>query len=141
MSLSYSITLSSFLNLEDINITLENLSDVGFNQIEMFGEPDEIDIIYINDIVSSFNFKIIGITGMWGNTSSNGWKRRVLSNDISFRKYSEDYLIKCIKMCNYLGGNKINVCLFSDPLKSIDLTHSFISQNEKKGYSPKVFQY
>ncbi len=43
MSLSYSITLSSFLNLENINITLENLSDVGFNQIEMFGEPDEID--------------------------------------------------------------------------------------------------
>jgi hypothetical protein len=42
MSLSYSITLSSFLNIEDINITLEKLSDVGFTQLEMFGEPDEI---------------------------------------------------------------------------------------------------
>jgi sugar phosphate isomerase/epimerase len=139
MSLSYSITLSSFLNIEDINITLEKLSDVGFNQLEMFGEPDDIDLKYINDIVSSFNFKIIGITGMWGLTSSNGWKRRILSNDISLRKYSENYLIKCIEMCNYLGGNKINVCLFSDPLNSFDLTHRFISHSDKKNVLSKSF--
>ncbi len=46
MSLSYSITLSSFLNVEDIYVTLEKLSEVGFNQLEMFGEPDEIDLKY-----------------------------------------------------------------------------------------------
>ncbi len=37
-------------------------------------------------------------------------------------------------MCNYLGGNKINVnvCLFSDPIISYDLTHKFIPENDKK---------
>jgi D-psicose/D-tagatose/L-ribulose 3-epimerase len=139
MSPSYSITLSSFLNIEDIYVTLEKLSEVGFDQLEMFGEPDEIDLKYIDDIILSFNFKIIGITGMWGKISPMGWKRRILSNDISFRKYSENYLIKCIEMCNYLGGNKINVCLFSDPLNSFDVTHRFISQNEKKYMLSKSF--
>ncbi len=139
MTFSYSITLSSFSNIEDIYITLEKLSAVGFNQLEMFGEPDEIDLKYIKDIILSFNFKIIGITGMWGKISSSGWKRRILSNDISFRKYSENYLIKCIEMCNYLGGNKINVCLFSDPINSYDLTHQFIPENDKKDLLSKSF--
>ena len=42
-------------------------------------------------------------------------------------------------MCNYLGGNKINVCLFSDPINSFDLTHRFISQDRKKKYSFQKF--
>ena len=139
MTYSYSITLSSFFNIENILLTLEKLSDVGFNQLEMYGEPDEMDLKYIKDIILSFNFKIIGITGMWGKISPSGWKRRLLSNDISFRKYSENYLIKCIEMCRYLEGNKINVCLFSDPINSLDLTHKFISEDKKKKLISKSF--
>jgi sugar phosphate isomerase/epimerase len=139
LTFSYSITLSSFLNIENILLTLEKLSAVGFNQLEMYGEPDEIDLKYIKDIILSFNFKIIGITGMWGKISPLGWKRRLLSNDISFRKYSENYLIKCIEMCRYLEGNKINVCLFSDPINSLDLTHKFISKDKKKKLISKSF--
>ena len=47
----------------------KNYRLLGFNQLEMYGEPDEIDLKYINDIILSFNFKIIGITGMWGKIS------------------------------------------------------------------------
>jgi sugar phosphate isomerase/epimerase len=139
MPFSYSITLSSFLNIENIHNTLEKLSFVGFNQLEMYGEPDEIDLKYIKDIIQSFNFKIIGVTGMWGKISSSGWKRRILSDDNSFRKYSENYLIKCIEMCSYLGGNKINVCLFSDPVYSFDVTHRFISKEDKIRILSKSF--
>jgi D-psicose/D-tagatose/L-ribulose 3-epimerase len=139
LTYSYSITLSSFFNIENILLTLEKLSAVGFDQLEMYGEPDEMDLKYIKDIILSFNFKIIGITGMWGRISPSGWKRRLLSNDISFRKYSENYLIKCIEMCRYLEGNKINVCLFSDPINSLDLTHKFISEDKKKKLISKSF--
>ena len=132
MTFSYSITLSSFFNLENIEITLEKLSSIGFTQLEMFGEPDGINYKSIKDAFLSFNFKIIGITGMWGKISPLGWNRRILSNDISFRKYSENYLLKCIDMCSYFGGNKINVCLFSDPIYSFDLTHRSISKNSKR---------
>ena len=139
MHLTYSITLSSFSSIEDIYVTLEKLADIGFNQLEMFGEPDEIDLKFMNDIILSFNFKIIGITGMWGKISPMGWKRRILSNDISFRKYSENYVIKCIEMCNYFGGDKINVCLFADPLDWFDSNHGFISHNDKKNKLSKSF--
>jgi D-psicose/D-tagatose/L-ribulose 3-epimerase len=139
LTYSYSITLSSFFNIENILLTLEKLSAVGFDQLEMYGEPDEMDLKYIKDIILSFNFKIIGITGMWGRISPSGWKRRLLSNDISFRKYSENYLIKCIEMCRYLEGNKINICLFSDPINSLDLTHKFISEDKKKKLISKSF--
>jgi D-psicose/D-tagatose/L-ribulose 3-epimerase len=139
MHLTYSITLSSFLSIEDIYVTLEKLADVGFDQLEMFGEPDEIDLKLMSDIILSFNFKIIGITGMWGKISPMGWKRRILSNDISFRKYSENYVIKCIEMCNYFGGDKINVCLFADPLDWFDSNHGFIAHNDKKNKLSKSF--
>ena len=139
MAFSYSITLSSFSNLEDIEKTLEKLSSIGFTQLEMFGEPDGINYRSIKDAFSSYNFKVIGITGMWGKISPLGWKRRILSNDVSFRKYSERYLLKCIDMCSYFGGNKINVCLISDPIYSFDLTHRSISKESKKNILTKSF--
>jgi len=139
MTFSYSITLSSFFNLENIEITLEKLSSIGFTQVEMFGEPDGINYRSIKDAFLSFNFKIIGITGMWGKISPLAWNRRILSNDISFRKYSENYLLKCIDMCSYFGGNKINVCLFSDPIYSFDLTHRSISKDSKRNILTRSF--
>lgn len=139
MAFSYSITLSSFLNIEEICKTLEKLSALGFNQLEMFGEPDEANLKQIRDVLLSFNFKVIGVTGMWGKISPLGWKRRLLSNDVSFRKYSEDYVIKCIEMCSYLEGDKINICLFSDPIYSFDVTHRLISQNDKSKVLTKSF--
>src|SRR5215210_1338460 len=122
MAFPYAITLSSFLNVEDVHKSLENLSDMGFDQIEVFGEPEETDLRFMNDILMSFNFKVMGVTGMWGKISPSGWKRRMLSNDFSYRKCSEIYVLKCVKMCRYLGGNKLNVCLFSDPVNSFDVT-------------------
>ncbi|MGN6629958.1 MAG: hypothetical protein ACTHKJ_08835, partial [Candidatus Nitrosocosmicus sp.] len=80
MTFSYSITLSSFLKIENTTATLEKMNTLGFKQIEMFGEPDEINLKYFNDLFKSFDFKIIGITGMWGRISPFGWKRRLLSN-------------------------------------------------------------
>jgi sugar phosphate isomerase/epimerase len=139
MTISYSITLSSFLNIEGTCKTLEKLSSMGFTQLEMFGEPDEMDLKSISDALMSFNFKVIGVTGMWGKASPSGWKRRLLSADFSLRKYSENYVVKCIEMCSYFGGEKINICLFSDPINSFDVTHRFITQNDKRKILSKGF--
>ncbi len=54
MAFTYSITLSSFFNIEDIYNTLEKLSAIGFNQLEMYGEPDEINLKYLNDSFDVF---------------------------------------------------------------------------------------
>lgn len=132
MTLSYSITLSSFLNIQKNDIeTLENLSQLGLTEVELYGEPDDIDLKYFKDVLNSFDTKVIGITGMWGRSSPNGWKRRLLSNDKTFLKYAEDYVLKCIKLCNYFGGKRINLCLLSDPIYSYDVTHRNVTENKK----------
>ena len=141
MPLSYSVTLSSFLNIEEIHETLKKISAIGFEKVEMYGEPDIIDSKYILDTLSSFNLKVIGITGMWGNSGKSGWKRRILSNDLSFRKYSFNYVVDCLRLCNKLGGNKMNICLFADPLISFDFNHGFIPQKIKEGILYKSFAF
>ena len=60
--------------------TLENLSRLGLTEVELYGEPDEINWESLKDLLNSFDMRVIGITGMWGKSSSNGWKRRLLSN-------------------------------------------------------------
>lgn len=132
MTFLYSITLSSFLNVQKSEIeTLENLNKLGLTEVEIPGEPDDINLNYHKDILNSFDIRVIGITGMWGRSSSNGWKRRLLSNDKSILKYSQDYVVKCIKLCNYFGGKRINLCLFSDPIYSFDVTHRNVTGGEK----------
>ncbi|HKU84223.1 MAG TPA: sugar phosphate isomerase/epimerase family protein [Candidatus Nitrosocosmicus sp.] len=132
MAFSFSITLSSFMNIQENEMqTLENLSQLGLTEVELYGEPDDMDWNYFKDLLNSYNIRVIGITGMWGMSSSNGWKRRLLSNDKSILKYSEEYVLKCIRLCNYFGGKQINLCLFSDPIYSFDVTHRNVIQNNK----------
>jgi D-psicose/D-tagatose/L-ribulose 3-epimerase len=132
MTFLYSITLSSFVNVQKNEIeTLENLNKLGLTEVEIHGEPDDINLNYHKNILNSFDIRVIGITGMWGRSSSNGWKRRLLSNDKSILKYSQDYVLKCIKLCNYFGGKRINLCLFSDPIYSFDVTHRNVTGGEK----------
>jgi sugar phosphate isomerase/epimerase len=97
----------------------------------MFGEPDDINRAYFKDIFSTCNFHVTGITGMWGKSSSNGWKRRLLSNDLGMVKYSKNYILKCIDLCEYFGGNNINICLLSDPINNLDVTHNSVLIDEK----------
>ena len=45
MAFSYSITLSSFLNIQKNELeTLENLSRLGLTEVELYGEPDDINL-------------------------------------------------------------------------------------------------
>lgn len=132
MAFSYSITLSSFLRMQkDFKIVLNDLIQAGLSNVEMFGEPDDINRYYFKDLLSTYNIHVTGITGMWGKSSSNGWKRRLLSNDQNMVKYSTDYVLKCIELCSFLGGDKMNICLFSDPINYLDVTHNNVLKDEK----------
>ena len=132
MVFSYSITLSSFLKLgEKFETTIKNLNEIGIPNLEMYGEPGEINLPYFKDIFSVHRIRITGVTGMWGKSSRNGWKRRLISKDPGLVKYSEEYIISCIKLCDYFGGNKINICLFSDFINFFDVTHSNVPVEEK----------
>ena len=54
MTFSYSITLSSFLNIQkNVIETLENLCRLGLTEVELYGEPDDMDWNYFKDLLNS----------------------------------------------------------------------------------------
>jgi sugar phosphate isomerase/epimerase len=136
--MKYAITLASFRKIEPIENTLAMLAKQGYDAIEMFGEPSEVDAKKLLDSLRSYSLSVCGVTGMWGSISSDGWKRRLLSSDPVIRQASEQYVIDCLKLCNILGGHEMNVCLFADDIQRVDRTHKIISANEKELFAAKA---
>ena len=139
MAFKYSITLSSFRNVEPLEQTLERLVQQGYDAVEMFGEPETVHFKSLEQTFKSFDINVDGITGMWGSMTSDGWKRRFLSTDPSIVTNSEKYVQRCIEMCQYLGGKKTNICLFADDnLFTFDSNHYVISEDKKAPVIQKV---
>jgi D-psicose/D-tagatose/L-ribulose 3-epimerase len=136
--MKYAITLASFRKIEPIEDTLAMLAKQGYDAMEMFGEPSEVDAKKLFDSLKSYSLSVCGVTGMWGSISTDGWKRRLLSSDPVIIQASEQYVIDCLKLCNILGGHEMNVCLFADDIKGVDRTHRIISANEKELFAAKA---
>jgi len=134
MTFKYSITLSSFTRFgQPLEKILETLSHQGYDAVEMFGEPSKIDLKRLNETFYSFNIPVCGITGMWGSTSEEGRKRKLLSLSTDIVTYSEEYVKSCIKMCQLLGGNEINICLFADDESlAFDRNHEVVPEHQKE---------
>jgi sugar phosphate isomerase/epimerase len=139
LKLKYAITLSSFCHIEPIERTLERLQGQGYDAVEMFGEPQKMGMKKLRDIFDSFDFHVCGITGMWGSISEDSWKRRILSADRSVTKHTEEYVMDCIKMCQSVGGNEMNICLFADSdMATFDRNHRTLSGDKKEAVIQKA---
>jgi sugar phosphate isomerase/epimerase len=134
MGFKYSITLSSFRNIEAIEKTLERIVNHGYDAVEMYGEPNKLDIPMIREIFSSFNIAVCGITGMWGTSGyDEAHKRKLISYNQNTLKYSKEYVKECIKLCHELGGNELNLCLFADDdLVEFDRNHIILPDINKR---------
>jgi sugar phosphate isomerase/epimerase len=140
MRFKYSITLSSFRNIEEpLQKILETLGHQGYDAVEMFGEPNKVDLKSLNEIFHSFNIPVCGITGMWGSVSEEGRKRKLLSLDTNIVAYSVEYVKRCIKMCHLLGGYEINICLFADDkFVEFDRNHGVVPEDQKERIMQKT---
>ena len=133
MNWKYSITLSSFKDIEPLKITLERMTMLGFDAVEMYGEPDSVDVGSLMDLFHSYNIAISGITGMWGYASKESSGRKLVSRNKSIFFQTQDYIKKCIALCEKLDGNLFNVCLFSDDsLVQVDKNHARLSESLKR---------
>jgi sugar phosphate isomerase/epimerase len=134
MGFKYSITLSSFRNIEAIEKTLERIVNHGYDAVEMYGEPNKLDIPMIREIFSSFNIAVCGITGMWGTSGyDEADKRKLISYNQNTLKHSKEYVKECIKLCHELGGNELNLCLFADDdLVEFDRNHIILPEINKR---------
>jgi len=132
MSWIHSITLSSFMNLEPIQVTLENLKNYGINTVEVYGEPDLIDVKNLMQQFDSFSIDVSGITGMWGLSSANNKSRNLVTADNNSRIAAQNYVKKCVALCHQLGGKTFNICLFSDKPLISDGNHRFMPVDKKR---------
>jgi sugar phosphate isomerase/epimerase len=133
MNWKYSITLSSFKNIEPLKTTLERMTMLGFDAVEMYGEPDSVDVGSLMDLFHSYNIAISGITGMWGYSSKESSGRKLVTSNKSIFFQTQDYIKKCIALCEKLDGNLFNVCLFSDDsLVQVDKNHARLSESLKR---------
>ena len=130
--MKYSITLASFRNLEPLEKTLTKLVRSGLDAVEMYGEPGDEKMAKLKDTLQSFRIPVCGVTGMWGNVSKDGWKRKLLSSDRALVRASKNYVQDCVRMCAELGGDVMNVCLFADDLRKFDGTHCVPAKQEKE---------
>jgi D-psicose/D-tagatose/L-ribulose 3-epimerase len=136
--MKYAITLSSFRHLESMDDTLSKLSTMGFSSVEMFGEPSEIDIQQTLELLKSHNMPVCGVTGMWGGISSEGWKRRLLSQDPGILRAAKEYVRDCSRLCNALGGREFNICLFAEENSTTDRIHRTTLEPEKGKMTSKI---
>lgn len=132
MSWEYSITLSSFKNLEPIQVTLEKLKNQGFSTVEVYGEPDFIDLKNLMDQFDSYSIKVSGVTGMWGLSSADNKSRKLVTTDSRLRLAAQNYVKKCVNLCHDLGGKTFNICLFSDEPLISDGNHKFLPVEMKR---------
>lgn len=133
MNWKYSITLSSFKDIEPLKTTLERLTMLGFDAVEMYGEPDSVDVSSILDLFNSYNIPISGVTGMWGYASKESSGRKLVTRNKSIFSKTQDYIKKCIVLCDKLDGKLFNVCLFSDDsLVEADKNHARLSESLKR---------
>ena len=132
MSWEYSITLSSFKNLEPMRVTLENLKNQGFSTVEVYGEPDFIDAKNLIHQFDSLSIKVSGITGMWGLSSADNKLRNLVTTDNTLLLAALNYVKKCVTLCHDLGGKTFNICLFSDKPLISDGNHKFLPLDNKR---------
>ncbi len=131
MSWKYSITLSSFRNLEPIQTTLENLSNVGFNSLEVYGEPDSLDVDNLTHLLASYSVGVSGVTGMWGHSSGYSKFRNMVTANNELLTAAQNYVKKGILLCQRLGGSTFNICLFSSKTLVSDSNHKTLLPREK----------
>ncbi|MGI8719522.1 MAG: TIM barrel protein [Nitrososphaeraceae archaeon] len=131
MSWKYSITLSSFRNLEPIQTTLENLSNLGFNSLEVYGEPDSLDVDNLTHQLDSYSIGVSGVTGMWGHRGGHAKFRNLVTANNELLTAAQNYVKKCILLCQRLGGRTFNICLFSNKPLISDRNHKILLPSEK----------
>ncbi|HZD36904.1 MAG TPA: sugar phosphate isomerase/epimerase [Nitrososphaeraceae archaeon] len=132
--MKYSITLSSFKEIfESPTDALPMIERLNYDAVEFIGEDDSSeDLDNFTENLASYDLKVSGVTGMWGNLNRSAASRRLLSYDAKTVKIAKRYVIRCVELCRRLGGQEFNICLFTDPCTVMpDFSHRVLSPSDK----------
>jgi sugar phosphate isomerase/epimerase len=132
--MKYSVTLSSFKEIfQSPTKALPMIKQLNYDAVEFKGEDvSSEDLDNFTGALASYDLKVSGVTGMWGNLNRIAASRRLLSSDADTVKIAKRYVTRCVELCRRLGGQEFNICLFTDPCTVMpDFSHRVLSRSDK----------
>ena len=90
---------------ESLDRTMERLSRLGYDGIELKGTPDRYDVNQVRDLLSTYCLEVSSICGMWPWDSSDHMKSNDLANpDEKVREKAITYVKDCLELGGELGA-------------------------------------
>ncbi|MGC8961467.1 MAG: sugar phosphate isomerase/epimerase family protein [Candidatus Bathyarchaeia archaeon] len=91
---------------EPLDRTLERLSRLGYDGVELKGAPGDYDIGEVRDLLSTYNLEVSSICGIWPWDSSDHMKSNDLANpDVRVRMKAIKYVKDCLELGRDLGAS------------------------------------
>jgi sugar phosphate isomerase/epimerase len=97
------IAIHNWMRAESIETTLNRMSDLGYDKIEIQGSPELYDTNHVLKLLKSYHLTCWGaVTLMFGD-------RNLLAKDVSKRKKTIQYVKDVIQMVHRLEGEMVSV--------------------------------
>lgn len=97
------LAIHNWMRAESIETTLERISKLGYEYIEIQGTPEAYDTKYISKLLNSYGVKC------WGSVTLMLEERNLLAKDKKQRAVSVQYVKDVVTMVKSLNGNMVSV--------------------------------
>lgn len=92
------ISIHNWMRVEPIETTIQRLSDLGYDGIDIKGEPDLYNTEDVRELLKKYNISCASCVSIMTN------ERNLIANDPEIRTRTIQYIKKCIDMLVTLGG-------------------------------------
>jgi sugar phosphate isomerase/epimerase len=95
--------MHNWMRPEPIEHTIKRLASLGYNGIQIMGEPRKYDVKEVRKLLDQNKLEC------WGSVTIMSRGRDLIHADPYYREMSQQYIMECIDMVSALGGNIITV--------------------------------
>ncbi len=97
------VVMHNWMRPEPIEHTIKRLSRLGYDGIQIMGEPRKYDVKEVRKLLAEHKLEC------WGTVTIMGTGRDLIHADPYYREMSQQYIKECIDMVAGLGGSIITV--------------------------------
>jgi sugar phosphate isomerase/epimerase len=91
---------------EPLDRTLERLSRLGYDGVELKGVPGDYDVDQVKDLLSTYSLEVSSICGIWPWDNVDHMKSNDLANpDVKVRRKAVKYVKDCLDLGSRLGAS------------------------------------
>lgn len=97
------LAIHNWMRAEPIEATVKRIAELGYDRLEIAGEPDYYDTDKIGKLLKDYGL------GCWGSVTLMMEKRNLLAGDPEQRSISVQYVKDVVKMVHELDGQMVSV--------------------------------